>query len=169
MLSLRLDDAISAAGHRDRPHSQRRPMLRSFVPALLIAAAAGSAALAQPRAPDIAGAWRFETAPYDGGACRMDGEMTITRTPRTGEYECAFVATEVCGQQRWSAQQTCTAKREGDRLVVSSRIVRTTPENLSYQPDNWALVIRSGELMVGELRSADIAEVQFRRGPALVS
>ena len=44
-----------------------------------------------------------------------------------------------------------------------------TPANISYAPDNWSLTIRSTDLMVGELRSADIANVQFTRGPAYTS
>lgn len=147
------------------------PLVRPLIAIVLLGAA--PAALAQPSraqpAPAITGVWRFETAPYDGGVCRMTGEMTVARTRTANDFTCTFTATEHCGDRSWSAEQTCTARRSGDRLDITSTIVRLSPPNLSYAPDNWSLAIRSSDLMVGELRSADIANVQFRRGPALTS
>lgn len=146
-------------------------MLPRFASALLASAALCGAALAQPRseAPSIAGAWGFETAPYQSGSCRMTGAMTIARSRVANEYTCTFIATERCTWGEWSAEQRCTARRTGDRLEIVSTIVKLTPPGTSYAPDNWSLTVRSSDLMVGELRSADIAGVQFRRGPALVS
>lgn len=139
--------------------------------ALLAITLVSGVAVAQPkRAPaNIAGAWRFETAPYDGGACRMTGSMTIVQSRTGGDYTCTFIATERCNWGEWSAEQSCTAKRTGEKLEITSTIVRLSPPGTSYAPDNWSLTIRSPDLMVGELRSADIAGVEFRRGPALVS
>jgi hypothetical protein len=128
----------------------------------------GALAHAQPT-PNILGGWRFETAPYDGGVCKMTGTMTIVRGAGPNAFTCTFVATERCGSNEWSAEQRCTATRTGERLEITSAIVRLTPPNVTYAPDNWSLTIRSTDLMVGELRSADIANVQFRRGPDLVS
>lgn len=148
--------------------------MRAALLGALLAAVAG-AALAQPRAeaPSVVGSWRFETALYDadgdGRGCRMSGDMTIARGPTANTYACRFIATESCPWGRWSAEQTCTATRTGDQLTIESEIVRLTPPNTSYAPDNWALTIRSSDLMTGELRSADIAGVQFRRGPAFTS
>jgi hypothetical protein len=140
---------------------------------LLIAAAATGASAQRRAAPaSILGAWRFETARYDvsrEGGCQMTGEMTITTGPDANTYACRFKATESCSWGEWSAEQTCTARRAGDRVEIESAIVRLHPATISYAPDNWSLTIRSSDLMVGELRSADIANVQFRRGPAIVS
>lgn len=147
-------------------------MRRLWASALVALVAAGGVASAQPKrasGPDIAGTWRFETAPYDGGVCRMTGTMTIARGAGANGYTCTFIATETCSGRSWSAEQRCTAQRNGAGLEIASTIVRVTPPNTSYVPDNWSLTIRSADLMVGELRSADIADVQFRRGPALVS
>jgi hypothetical protein len=146
-------------------------MPRRWASALLGLATMSGVAVAQPKgAPvDIAGAWRFETAPYDGGACRMTGTMTIVRGRGANAYTCTFIATESCRWGQWSAEQRCTAQRDGARVDIASTIVRLTPPGTSYVPDNWSLTIRSSDLMVGELRSADIAGVEFRRGPALVS
>jgi hypothetical protein len=141
----------------------------------LAAAAVATAAAAQPKGEPatVLGAWRFETAEYDiaadGRGCRMTGDMTIARGRAANEYACRFVATETCAFGQWSAEQTCVARRRGDRLEIESAIVRLTPANTSYAPDNWSLTIRSSNLMVGELRSADIANVEFRRGPAFTS
>lgn len=146
-------------------------MPRRWASVFLALATLGGVAAAQPKreAANIAGGWRFETAPYDGGACRMTGAMTIARGPGANDFICTFIATEKCNGAEWSAEQSCTARRTGDKLEITSAIVRLTPPHTSYVPDNWSLTIRSSDLMVGELRSADIAGVQFRRGPALVS
>ncbi len=144
--------------------------------ATLALLAAATAASAQPRpAPgtSVVGTWRFETARFsvapDGSGCRMSGSMTIVRGSRANAFACTFVATESCTRGAWSAEQRCTATRTGDKLEIVSEIVRVTPPNTSYAPDNWSLTIRSSDLMIGELRSADIANVQFRRGPAFTS
>jgi hypothetical protein len=140
----------------------------------LLAAAAATSAEAQRRIDPAAilGVWRFETERYDigqDGGCRMSGTMTIAAGRTANAYVCRFTATETCAWGEWSAEQTCTAERQGDRLDITSTIVRLSPPNISYAPDNWSLTIRSPDLMVGELRSADIAGVQFRRGPAIIS
>jgi hypothetical protein len=140
----------------------------------LLAATIATTASAQRRtdAPSILGAWRFETARYDvtqSGGCQMKGSMTIVRGRDANTFTCRFIATESCNWGEWSAEQTCTATRQGDKLEITSTVVRLTPNNISYAPDNWSLTIRSTDLMVGELRSADIANVQFRRGPAIIS
>ncbi len=149
------------------------PCKAATLPALLSALlACAGAAIAQPAAPNVLGAWRFETARYDvdnGGGCQMTGSMTITRGPSANVYACRFIATETCPWGEWSAEQTCVATRTGAKLEIESTIVKLTPATTSYAPDNWSLTIRSSDLMMGELRSADIADVQFRRGPAIIS
>lgn len=146
------------------------------VATLAMAFAVSTQALAQRNAapaPNIAGAWSFQTAPYDGDgdgrACTMRGTMTIAPTRSAGDFTCVFTAVETCPWGEWTAEQSCTAKRTGAKLEITSTITKVTPPTVSYAPDNWSLTIRTGDLMVGELRSADIANVQFRRGPAYVS
>lgn len=124
-------------------------------------------------APNIAGAWSFQTAPYDGDgdgrACSMKGTMTIAPARTAGDFTCTFTAVETCPWGEWTAEQTCTAKRTGAKLEITSTLRRVTPATVNYAPDNWSLTVRTTDLMIGELRSADIANVQFRRGPAYVS
>ena len=153
----------------------RSPPLTALAAAIALFATSLTA-VAQPQrdaATAVTGAWRFETAPYDIGAggktCQMTGSMTIVRGTRANAFACTFIATESCNWGQWSAEQRCTATRTGDKLEIESQIVRLTPPNTSYAPDNWSLTIRSSDLMVGQLRSADIANVQFRRGPAFTS
>ena len=151
----------------------RRSDLTALAAAVAFAAAA-SPATAQPQrdAASVLGAWRFDTTRYDGAdgrSCKMTGTMTIVRGARANAFACTFIATEDCTWGSWSAQQRCTATRTGDKLEITSTIVRLTPTNISYAPDNWALTIRSSDLMVGELHSADVATVRFTRGPAFTS
>lgn len=148
------------------------------VAALALALTCTTQAFAQrkdraPAAPNIVGAWSFQTAPYDGDrdgqACSMKGTMTIAPARTAGEFTCTFTAVETCPWGEWTAEQTCTAKRAGGKLEITSAIRRVTPSTVNYAPDNWSLTVRSSDLMIGELRSADIANVQFRRGPAYIS
>jgi len=151
--------------------------LACVVAAALGFAATSSMAFAQPKgrapAPVVTGAWSFETQPYDGDRdgrfCRMKGTMTIVQGRDATALTCRFTATETCPFGEWTAEQTCTAKRTGDKLEITSAITRVTPSTVNYAPDNWILTIRTSDLMIGELRSADVANVQFRRGPAFVS
>ena len=147
------------------------------VAAVLALAATSGAVFAQPRArapaPVVTGVWSFQTQAYDGDrdgrACSMRGTMTIVQGRQPGALNCTFVATETCPNGSWTAEQSCTATRRGAKLEIASTITRVTPGTVNYAPDNWSLTIRTSDLMVGELRSADIAGVQFRRGPAYTS
>lgn len=138
--------------------------------ALLMVAPAGGQT--RDTRASITGQWRFDTAPYgvnsDGTACRMSGLMTIKRNA-SGAYSCRFTARETCPHGAWAAEQSCTGVRTGDKLELTATIIKLTPPNVSYAPDNWSLTIKSGSRMVGQLRSADIAEVEFRRAEAVVS
>lgn len=130
--------------------------------ALLLAGLGHGLAEAKPQRDPVLGDWRFETTVYDGG-CKMTGAMTITRGASPGTYACRFTATEVCPSVRTTARQTCTATRSGDALEVTSTIVALAPPDSPYVPDDWTLTIRSASRMTGELRSADIAPVEFFR------
>ena len=164
--------ATRRAGDGVMTHAPPRVALTT---ALALLAVTGLALAQPPRneAPSVVGAWRFETARFgvaaDGAGCRMTGTMTIVRGARPDTFACTFTATETCSRGAWTAEQRCTATRVGEKLEIVSEILRVTPANSGYAPDNWSLTIRSADLMVGELRSADIAPVQFRRGPAFVS
>jgi hypothetical protein len=52
---------------------------------------------------------------------------------------------------------------------MKSAIIKVEPATVSYAPDDWILTIRNGNLMIGELRSADIAPVEFKRHDAVIS
>jgi hypothetical protein len=146
--------------------------------AVVLAACAGLAFAQQPKrniepSPSITGQWRFDTKPYGdantGGPCQMSGTMTISRSAQTGAYTCRFVARERCPHGQWTAIQTCTATRQGAQLTMKSAIIKVEPATVSYAPDDWILTIRNGNLMIGELRSADIAPVEFKRHDAVIS
>jgi hypothetical protein len=116
---------------------------------------------------DISGDWEFETEVY--GLCQMRGDLTLTATSDPDVYEGRLMAYESCvGGRRYEAEQTTLAYRRGDQLVIESRLKLVRPSPVSYMPDNFALTIMSGALMVGELRSADIAPATFRRTEALI-
>lgn len=137
----------------------------------LALATAPSAAGAQSLGSDvdIVGDWSFKTDvyPYD---CQMSGELSLQATEDPGVYEGELVAREDCkGTGPFHAEQLSVARRDGDRLVIESELVRVLPSPDYYLPDNFVLTIVDGALMVGELRSADVAPVTFRRGADLVS
>ena len=152
--------------------ARRSDLIARTMAVALVAASAPALAQLQRDAASVLGAWRFDTTRYDGAdghSCKMSGTMTIVRGARANAFACAFVAVEDCIWGKWSAEQRCSATRNGDKLEITSTIMRLTPTNISYAPDNWSLTIRSSALMVGELRSADVATVQFTRGPAYTS
>jgi hypothetical protein len=153
--------------------SAKRPIAVAVLALSLSFATHAFAQRRTPPAPVISGAWTFQTAPYDGDrdgrSCTMKGSMVIVQGRTPNELTCTFTATETCPFGEWVAEQTCTAKRTGDKLDITSTVRRVTPNTVSYAPDNWQLTIRTSDLMVGELRSADIANVQFRRGPSYTS
>jgi len=142
-----------------------------FVPAALALAALASAspAVAKPRGGDpVLGSWTFETATYKG-SCKMRGEMTLRADAAPGRYQCSFVATETCTGLKVRADQSCTALKSGQKLSVKATIVKITPPDVPYAPDDWELTIVDSSKMIGELRSADIAPVTFYRGVGAIS
>jgi hypothetical protein len=125
-------------------------------------------------AASIAGSWSFTTDLYDadiaGGFCQMTGELTLRPTEDPNVFDGRLVAYESCyGSQLYEAEQSAVVVRDGDLLTITSTIDRVLPSPEFYAPDNFALNIVNSALMVGELRSADIAPVTFRRRDALVS
>lgn len=138
--------------------------------ALALTCAGSSVAAAKPaRAVDpVLGGWVFETATYKG-TCKMKGEMSIRPTTTPNRYTCSFVATETCEGLKVRADQSCTAVKDGKTLSVAATIVKLTPPDIPYAPDNWSLTIIDSSKMIGELRSADIAPVTFYRGMGAIS
>ncbi|MGD2134024.1 MAG: hypothetical protein PVI23_14615 [Maricaulaceae bacterium] len=158
---------------------------RLALAALALSCAAAAPALAQSNAQsigaeaDISGYWEFETKRYDYG-CKMTGEMTIAPAETEGEYVGELIAREKCdgitletgeifGPVEYYAEQTVVATRDGEALTIVSTLVRIDPPSTSYWPDDFVLEIIDGALMMGELRSADIAPVAFFRGDAPIA
>ena len=69
----------------------------------------------------------------------------------------------------YDATQSAHAYREGDKLVIESTLEQVLPLHSDYWPDNFALTVVNGALMIGELRSASVASATFRRHENLVS
>lgn len=120
---------------------------------------------------DITGAWRFETDVYHDGSCRLWGNISITKSTGDNMFSCKFVAREKCeSMPEWDyeAEQTCVALRRGDKLSIGSTVLKVNGDPNDYWPDNFELVIKSSKLMTGELRSATIAPIEFKReGPPI--
>lgn len=139
--------------------------------ALVIAAV--SPALAQTDTgptEDIRGAWSFETDRYENGRCQMTGELLLTETSEPNVFSGELMAYEACdGVQIYEARQGATVVRDGERLTITSTLLKVLPRPDFYAPDNFELTIVNGALMVGELRSADIAPATFRRQDVLIS
>jgi hypothetical protein len=142
--------------------------------ALALAAPSGAPVWAQSNAAppdaDILGAWSFQTEPYENLRCQMTGELILTETSVPNVYGGELIAYEACdGAQIYEARQSATVTRDGDRLTITSTLLKVLPRPDAYAPDNFELEIVSSALMVGELRSADIAPATFRRREVLVS
>ncbi len=119
---------------------------------------------------DITGSWSIATEVY-GSGCKLTGEIELRATDDPDILEGRLVAHESCEDRSYEAEQVAIARRDGERLVVESAVMKVTPRPLppvSYWPDNFVLTIVDGALMVGELRSAHAAPATFRRRAALI-
>ena len=117
---------------------------------------------------DITGAWAFETDVYEQ-ICRMTGELDLRATDQPGVYEGRLLAFENCeGRDPYQASQSSLVRREGDQVKIESKLVRVLPSPEFYAPDDFVLTVIDSVLMIGELRSADIAPVTFRRRDGLI-
>jgi hypothetical protein len=139
-------------------------MLRPALFALALTLAAPAFAASKPA--DITGAWAFVTKTY-GPGCQLSGSMVIRKSG--ANYVCSFTAQERCPDLTLKAQQTCTAKRNGDQLEITATVKSVTPKGYNYVPDNFALTIASSAQMKGDLHSFHDAPVDFWRGDAPVS
>jgi hypothetical protein len=121
-------------------------------------------------AADIVGLWAFQTDLYENFRCQMTGELELAATADPNIYSGRLVAFESCdGQQLYEARQIVAAVRDGAVLTLESSLDEVLPSADFYAPDNFVLTIVNGALMVGELRSADVAPATFRRRDDLVS
>lgn len=138
-----------------------------------LAVAALGVAAAPAAADEVLGSWTFRTGPY-GGDCRQSGQMSIRPGTAANEYACVFTTRESCpGAEAFAeVEQTCTALREGDELVIISeikRIAEQRPGPYPYAPDGWRLTVRSASVMEGALESAHTAPARFERQDVPVS
>ncbi len=108
------------------------------------------AASAQPPPPDpLAGVWRIETGRFYGD-CRIDGAMTISPTSARTAFACRFTTRQSCpGERDATSEQTCLVSRAGDRITITSHLIRTNAPG--YVPDHWRLRYESATRMSGHL------------------
>lgn len=118
--------------------------------------------------PDITGQWTFQTSPY-GLDCSMKGGMTIAPTKVEGVFSCSLLAEETCNGETWQARQSCVVMRRDDGVYVQSRVEAVAGNPGNYMPDNFLLPVITSDKMTGELRSASIAPVVFKRADGAIS
>jgi hypothetical protein len=111
------------------------------------------------------GAWSFKTQPYAGG-CVLSGQMLIAQ-PSAGPLTCRFDAMETCPNRTAKAAQTCTVRRTGNAVKITSKVVRT--DSPSYVPDNFEVELTSPNEMRGGMQSFNSAPVVFRRRMQAIS
>ena len=119
----------------------------------LLAAALASPCAAQPALDDLAGGWRFETAPQHIYRCVIRGHATALKENRGLRIE--IEATETCPSgEIHRAEETCTGQFAGARLMVSCKVVAAEPR--AYNADQFALRIDSATQMTGRLFDGDV-------------
>jgi hypothetical protein len=134
---------------------------------LALALTGAIAAIAATPREQLAGNWSFQTDIYDGH-CRMTGQLYVKPSPRNGVFTCTLRATETCGGDKYSADQTCTLSEKTGAVTITSKIVKASVSN--YFPDDFTLKVENASRMRGQLRSAGlIAPVLFFRGPDMLS
>lgn len=138
--------------------------------ALALAAAAGLAANAFA-APDIAGDWSFQTKGLANG-CVIQGVMKISGA--NNRYLCTFSTKETCGDLVGTAEQTCSATRNGAKLTIKSTVTKYNWPGGVYAPDDFVVTIVSSAYMKGDFSSThktfvEDGDVEFFRGDTPVS
>lgn len=145
-----------------------RALFRALCASAPLWAAWAAPAGAQDADASILGSWAFQTDVYSFG-CQMEGSLVLRRGATDNLYTGRLVAEETCpGVPHYHAEQAVTALRHGGDLKIDAKLVRVTPSPENYLPDDFSLVIMASDLMVGELRSADVAPVTFRRNDPAV-
>ena len=138
---------------------------------LTLAAAAALVANAFAAPADIAGDWSFQTKRLANG-CVIQGVMKITGTK--DRFVCSFSTKETCGDLVGTAEQTCTAKRNGAKLTIKSTVIKYNWPGGVYAPDDFDVTIVSGAYMKGDFSSThktfvENGDVEFFRGDTPVS
>lgn len=121
---------------------------------------------------DLYGDWSFSTDFYRAGTCQMTGSMMVFRSEEDNVAECVLTATEVCGDERSVVEQTCELIHSGGTAYIDSQIenfIERKPNSLGYLPDNFFLHELAADEMNGQLESAVITSVVFRRSTGSIS
>jgi hypothetical protein len=133
--------------------------------AMALAGLSASATDAQTVSKGIAGAWRFQSAPFDID-CVMSGSVKFIPAQAKAQMACALVVDTQCGAGKnihevWRVKQSCTAKIDGDRVRITSKIDRvemamrgnqpiSVSEKSRYRPEMFDLTLeKSGDEMNG--------------------
>ena len=143
-------------------------LLSSLLLATLVQAQADEATPERP-ATEIAGNWSFVA--NTGPDCTFSGNALLIATEDPNRYGCELTALQVCSIETWQVRQSCTASRQGEQLVITSKIeefVQGTP-NQGYRADNFKLTIKSASLMTGVLVSWGFHLAEFRRSEGSIS
>lgn len=120
--------------------------------------------------PNFAGSWTFKA--WIGPACEFTGVARISPVPNEDEtYTCELTANQACDLVEWTVRQTCSAKKQGDRLWVKSEIAEFLGDNVSdsYLPDDFLLKIESARRMFGALHSAGVFKAEWVRDEGVTS
>lgn len=152
-------------------------MIRSVLFAMASGFAAMGAAPANAQAEEetryvsanIAGEWSFIA--NTGPECEFTGNALLTATEDPREYACELTAYQVCPTETWQVRQSCTAFRDGDEVVINSRIeefIQGEP-GPSYRRDNFKLTIVSSDKMIGSLVSWGYHSAVFLRSEGTIS
>jgi hypothetical protein len=138
--------------------------LRRLALAALIVSAPVSNAQAKGNdsGPDISGNWTFIAKVEPG--CTFTGLASFTPQP-DGQFACALTARQVCTDLTFEVRQSCTLRRTGNQLSITSTIeefIEGEPTDL-YFPDNFALTIQSENRLFGALISISSYPAEFLR------
>ena len=109
----------------------------------------------------LAGAWAFETSAHRSTGCVIRGQAVLRPRREANIFDVEMRAAEQCpGGGVFRAEEACVARRNGESVNVSCRLVRATPSN--YNADQFALHIESASAMAGRLVDHGIWNEQVR-------
>lgn len=127
-------------------------------------------AVAQPSdpGPDISGNWVFSASVQRG--CTFNGMASFTPAS-DGTLGCELTARQVCTDVTFEVRQSCTLRRTGNQLSITSTIeefIEGGPTDW-YFPDNFALTVQSENRLYGALISSSSYPAEFTRDSRGVS
>lgn len=134
----------------------------------LVLGTAGQTCIGQE--PEISGNWSFRA--WTGDGCDFRGVATLGKGADAASYSCELTAKQSCGVDlSWTVRQTCTAIRQGDRVIVRSEIAEFLDASTTegYLPDNFVLTIETGRRMFGALHSYGVYKTEWIRDEGAVS